>query len=218
MIHSILAKKVGMTQVFEENGAAIPVTVLEAGPCVVMQVKTASHDGYDAVQLGFLDRKEKHATKAEIGHAKKSDTAPKRFVREVGLSKDAQAPEVGAQITPEIFEDISFVDVTGTSKGRGFAGVMKRHGFSGGPKTHGQSDRARAPGAIGQCSDPSRVFKGVRMPGHMGVDRVSVQNLKLVRIDKERNLMMVHGAVPGPNGGYLIVKASAKSFKTAAKA
>jgi len=212
MISAILGKKVGMTQVFKEDGTVVPVTVIQCGPCVVMQVKTQEKEGYNAIQLGFEDKPLKRATKPEIGHAKKANTTPKKFVREVQWDGEGDY-KPGQQITVEVLEGIERVDVTGISKGRGFAGVVKRHGFAGGPKTHGQSDRHRAPGSIGQSSFPSRVFKGMRMAGHMGNEKCTVRNLELVKIDKEKNCILVKGAVPGPNGGYVVVRKTNKLGK-----
>jgi len=212
MISAILGKKVGMTQVFKEDGTVVPVTVIQCGPCVVMQVKTEEKEGYNAIQLGFEDKPLKRATKPEIGHAKKANTTPKKFVREVQWDGEGDY-KPGQQITVEVLEGIERVDVTGISKGRGFAGVVKRHGFAGGPKTHGQSDRHRAPGSIGQSSFPSRVFKGMRMAGHMGNEKCTVRNLELVKIDKEKNCILVKGAVPGPNGGYVVVRKTNKLGK-----
>lgn len=217
MISGILGKKVGMIQIFKE-GKCLPVTVIEVGPCTVMQVKTKEKDGYTALQLGFEDKKVKdmskgprrirRATKPEIGHAKKhANTLPKRFVREIEWDGKEEVV-AGQQITVDILENFTAVDVIGTSKGRGFQGGVKRYHFKGGPKTHGQSDRLRAPGSIGSSAYPSRVFKGMRMAGHMGNERCTLQNIKLVDIDKERNWISIMGSVPGPNGGYVIVRKS----------
>ena len=205
MISGLLGKKLGMTQVFEEDGALVPVTVIQAGPCHVMQVKTQEADGYSAVQLGFEDRRRKNATKPASGHARKARTEPKRFIREIRTDA-GEALALGQTVTVEILKDSQSVDVTGTSKGKGFQGVMRRHGFHGHPASHGASKVHRAPGSIGQAAYPARVFKGVGMPGHMGNARCTVQNLKVVNVDVEKNLLLVEGAVPGHNGSYLIVR------------
>ena len=204
MIQGILGKKIGMTQRYTEDGALAPVTVIQAGPCHVMQVKTAERDGYDALQLGFEDRKRKNARKPEIGHARKAKAEPKRFTREVAYSDEEFL--LGATVTLDALGDAKAVDVTGESKGKGFQGVVKRYGFRGHPATHGSSKDHRRPGSIGASATPSRVFKGARMPGQMGARRCTVRNLKVVEVDKDRSLLMVLGAVPGPNGGYVVVK------------
>ncbi len=207
MIQGLIGKKVGMTQIFDESGLAHPVTVLELGPCVVTQVKTEEHDGYGSVQLGFgLD---KRLNSPERGHRRKSGFMS-RTLREVNAT-DPNEYTVGQVITADAFAPGELVDVTGTSKGRGFQGGVKRHGFSGGPKTHGQSDRHRAPGSIGSSATPGRVFKGMRMAGRMGNDRVTIQNLKVLRIDPIRNVMLVEGSVPGANEGLVLVRRAAKS-------
>lgn len=205
MLRGLLGKKLGMTQVYSDNGDIIPVTVVQAGPCYVMQVKTEENDGYDAVQLGFLDKKKKRATRPEIGHAEKAGLEAKRFVREVAC--DNTQLKLGQEITVEIFNGVKKVDVIGTNKGKGFAGVMKRWGFKGGPATHG-STRHRRPGSISPGTDPGRVMKGRRMAGRMGGERVSIRNLDVVKIDNNKNLMLIKGAVPGPNGGYVIIHTS----------
>lgn len=209
MLKGLIGKKIGMTQIFDETGAAIPVTVIEAGPCYVTQVRDVEADGYSAVQLGFGEIKPKRLTGGQLGHLKRSDLPPLRYLREFRTKKEAEV-NAGDQVTVEVFEVGDHVDVAGTSKGRGFAGVVKRYGFAGGPKTHGQSDRQRAPGSIGATSGTARVFKGKRMPGHMGNRRVTSQNLKVVLIDEERNLIGVRGAVPGPKGGLLVIKEARK--------
>jgi large subunit ribosomal protein L3 len=209
MLKGLLGKKIGMTQIFDEDGAAIPVTVIEAGPCYVTQVRDVESDGYSAVQLGFGEVKPKRLTGGQLGHLKRNDLPPLRYLREFRTKKDTEVNK-GDQVTVEVFEVGDHVDITGTSKGRGFAGVVKRHGFSGGPKTHGQSDRQRAPGSIGATSGTARVFKGKRMPGHMGNRRVTSQNLRIVLVDEERNLIGVRGAVPGPKGGLLVIKEARK--------
>lgn len=206
MIQGLIGKKLGMTQIFDDTGLAHPVTVLEVGPCVVTQVKTPEQDGYSAVQLGFgLD---KRLNEPERGHRRASGFMS-RTLREVNADEVAEF-SVGQVITADAFSAGELVDVIGTSKGRGFQGGVKRHGFSGGPRTHGQSDRLRAPGSIGSSATPGRVFKGMRMAGRMGNDRVTVQNLKVLRIDTERNLLLVEGSVPGPNQGVVIVQRAIK--------
>lgn len=203
----ILGKKVGMTQIFDETGEAVPVTAIEAGPCYVTQVKTEETDGYDAIQIGFERMQERKLKKPQRGHL--GDLPSLRYLREI-RTKDAGKYEVGQAIDVSVFSAGQLVDVTGTSKGRGFAGVVKRHGFAGGPKTHGQSDRHRAPGSIGATSTPARVFKGLRMAGRMGGERVTIQNLELVRVDPDRNLLLVKGSVPGVKGGVVLVRDAAK--------
>jgi large subunit ribosomal protein L3 len=198
-----------MTQVFEEGGLATGVTVLEAGPCVVTQVKTAERDGYNAVQLGFGETQERKLTQAERGHLRKKKLPLVRTLRE--MPSDGDQHKLGDRVDVSMFSSGDLVDVIGTSKGKGFAGVMKRHGFRGGPRTHGQSDRARHPGSIGPGSTPGRVFKGLRMAGHMGHERVTVQNLRVVSVDPERNLLLVKGAVPGPTNGLLVIRKAIKS-------
>ena len=209
MLKGLLGKKIGMTQIFDDNGAAIPITVIEAGPCYVTQVRDVETDGYTAVQLGFGEVKPKRLTGGQLGHLKRNDLPPLRYLREFRTKNDAEI-NPGDPVSVTVFEVGDHVDVIGTSKGRGFAGVVKRHGFSGGPKTHGQSDRQRAPGSIGATSGTARVFKGKRMPGHMGNRRVTTQNLKVVLVDEERNLIGVRGAVPGPKGGLLVIKEARK--------
>ncbi len=205
----ILGKKVGMTQIFNEKGEAVPVTVIQAGPCWVTQIRTEEKDGYRAIQLGFEETKRRRLTKPELGHLKKHGLPPLRYLREV-RTNDIEGVEVGQKVDVSIFSPGERVDVTGLSKGRGFAGVVKRHGFGGGPKTHGQSDRLRAPGSIGAGTTPGRVFKGTRMAGHMGNRRVTAQNLEVVLVDPERNLLAVKGAVPGARNGLLLIRKAAK--------
>ena len=208
----ILGKKVGMTQVFGERGEAIPVTVIEAGPCFVAQIKTVERDGYAAVQLGFEETKPARLTQPQLKHLQKSDLPALRHLREVRVADDELATfEEGQKLTVDIFEAGELVDVTGTSKGRGFAGVVKRYGFGGGPKTHGQSDRQRAPGSVGACTTPGRVFKGKRMPGRMGGERVTTQSLQVVLVDPERNLLALKGAVPGSKNGLLMIREARKT-------
>jgi large subunit ribosomal protein L3 len=206
----LLGRKIGMTQIFQEDGTAVPITVLECGPCTVLQVRTDEVDGYHAVQLGFDDKKRKNATQAERGHAKKVDAEPKRYVREIRQERavDVQA---GAKLTVEVFNEIKNVDVTGTSKGRGFSGVIKRHGFRGLRATHGVKRMHRHPGSSGPSADPSRTRKGIRKPGQFGNVQVTVRNLEVVRIDPANNLLLLRGAVPGPNGGYLTVRQTNKA-------
>lgn len=201
----LIGKKIGMTSIFDENGKDVPCTVIQVGPCVVSQIKTVENDGYSAVQLSFEDQKEKHSTKALIGHFKKANTAPKKKVVELkGFVKDWKAGDV---ITVDYFKDDTWLDVVGISKGKGFQGVVKRHGFKGiGGVTHGQHNRLRAPGSMGASSYPSRVFKGMRMAGRTGGSRVKVLNLRVMKILSEDNLMLVKGSVPGSNGSYLIIE------------
>jgi len=204
-MQELIGKKVGMTSVFDENGKNIPCTVLQAGPCVVTQVKTVEKDGYNAVQLGFEDKKEKHTTKAEMGHFKKANTAPKRKVVEFSGFEVGQV-QVGEVITAAFFSTDTIVDVRGWSKGKGFQGVVKRHGFSGvGGQTHGQHNRGRAPGSLGASSFPSRVLPGMRMAGRMGGNMVESMDLKVVKLLAEDNILIVKGSVPGPKGGYVII-------------
>jgi len=208
----ILGKKVGMTQVFDESGEVIPVTIIEAGPCFVTQKKTVKQDGYTAIQLGFKEVKPKRLTQPQRGHLRRNNLPPLRYLREIRMSEgDLEDYEEGQKISIGIFEVGEIVDVVGTSKGRGFAGVVKRHGFRGGPKTRGQSDRHRAPGSIGQTTTPGRVFKGKRMAGRMGNQRVSVQDLQVVLVDPQRNLLAVKGSVPGARNGLLLIKEARKT-------
>lgn len=209
----LLGRKIGMTQIYQDDGKVIPVTVLECGPCTVLQLKTEETDGYSAIQLGFSDKRRKSATAADRGHAKKADTEPKKFVREIRQS-DKSAIEnvsIGSVLTVDLFQDIKSVDVIGTSKGRGFAGVIKRHGFKGLRATHGVKRMHRHPGSSGPSADPSRTFPGVKKPGHYGVARVTSKNLKVVKVDTESNLLLVKGAVPGPNGGFIVIRQSLKA-------
>ncbi len=202
----IIGRKLGMTRIFGERGRAIPVTVIEAGPCYVTQVKTEESDGYNAVQLGFDETKEKRVTKPILGHLKKAGVKPLRVLREFRNFQLEDELQLGQEIRVDIFKEGDKVSVTGYTKGRGFAGVVKRHGFGGGPKTHGQSDRWRAPGSIGQSSFPSRVLKGLRMAGRMGNTRVTVRNLEVVKVDPENNLLVVKGAVPGSIKGIVTIR------------
>lgn len=204
-MQGLIGKKVGMTSIFDEDGKNIPVTVIEAGPCVVTQVKTVEKDGYSAIQLGFDDKKEKQCTKAEAGHFKKAGAAPKRKLIEfTGFPQEGY--NAGDVLTVELFRPDRFVDVRGWTKGKGFQGVVKRHGFGGvGGQTHGQHNRLRAPGSLGASSWPSRVMPGMRMAGRKGNDKVMAISLRVMRLIPESNLMLVKGSVPGPKGGYLII-------------
>jgi len=201
----LLGKKIGMTSVFSAEGKNVPCTVIEAGPCVVTQLKTVDKDGYEAVQVGFREKKEKHTTKPEMGHFKKAGVTPQRHLAE--FKNFEKEFKLGDVITVDFFENAGFVDVIGTSKGKGFQGVVKRHGFAGvGESTHGQHNRMRAPGAIGACSYPAKVFKGTRMAGRMGGDRVTVQNLQVLKIDLEHNLLMLKGSIPGCKGSIVLIE------------
>ena len=201
MLQGFLGKKIGMTQIFREDGRVVPVTVVEAGPCVVTQVKTKDTDGYEAVQLGFGDVKRRN--KPQAGHLKNSRLS--RYLREVSTD-DTSEFEVGQTIGVDIFDQGEKVDVIGTSKGRGFAGVMKRWNFGGGPRTHGQSDRARAPGSIGGGTTPGKVYKGLKMAGHMGNRRITVKGLEIVEIDAERNLLLIKGGIPGATNSLVMIR------------
>ena len=206
MVTGIIGKKVGMTQLFLEDGTLEPATVLQAGPCIVVQSKSGQTDGYDAVQLGLVEKNPpRRANKATVGHHKKANVPPTRVQREVKVAKGAEAPKLGEQVLCSIFNAGERVDVIGTSKGRGFQGTVKRHHFRGGDDTHGSMFH-RAPGSIGASSYPSRVIPGMRMHGHMGMDRVTTRNLKVLRVDAENNLIVVRGAVPGANGGYVLIR------------
>lgn len=209
MKKAILGKKIGMTQVFTEDGQLIPVSVIQAGPCQVVQKKTEEVDGYTAVQVGYEDKKGRRANKPEKGHFQKANVPVKKYLKEFKLDNAAEL-NVGDELTVEQFADGDVLDVTGTSKGHGFAGTIKRWGTHRGPMTHG-SHYHRGPGSLGACSDPSRVFKGKKMPGHYGVVKVTIQNLDLVKIDKERNLLLVKGSIPGPKGGLVVVRNAVKA-------
>jgi large subunit ribosomal protein L3 len=201
----LIGRKIGMTSIFDENGKNIPCTVIEAGPCVVTQVRTIAVDGYEALQLGFDDKTEKHATKADLGHFKKAGTSAKKKV--VEFQSFEGEFKLGDNITVELFNEGEFVDVQGVSKGKGFQGVVKRHGFGGvGQATHGQHNRLRAPGSVGASSYPSRVFKGMRMAGRMGGENVKVQNLRVLKVVAEKNLLVVKGAIPGCKNSYVIIQ------------
>jgi len=206
MSPGILGKKIGMTQVFRADGQVVPVTLLKTGPCVVVQRKTPATDGYDAVQLGLVEfAKAKHTTKPLAGHLKKANAEGVRFMREFRLAEGNGDLKLGDRVLADEFKPADKVDVIGISKGRGFASLMKRHNFRGGPESHGSMFH-RAPGSIGASSFPSRVFPGTRMAGHMGTERVTIRNLEVVQVDAEDNVLMVKGAVPGPNGGYVLVR------------
>jgi large subunit ribosomal protein L3 len=202
---SIIGKKIGMTSIFDTTGKQTAVTIIEAGPCVVTQKKTIETDGYNALQIAFGDKKEKHSLKSETGHFAKAQTSPKKFVQEIRDSEIDKA--VGETITVDIFTEGDKIEVVGTTKGKGFQGVVKRHGFSGvGEQSHGQHDRQRAPGSIGNSSDASRVFKGMRMGGRMGQDRVTMKGLKVVKVFAEKNYILVSGSVPGHNGSIVLIQ------------
>lgn len=210
MKKAILGKKIGMTQIFDENGKVVPVTVVEAGPCVVSQKKTTETDGYNAVQIGFGDVRPKLVNKPMKGHFDKSDVAPKKVLRECRL-EDISSYNVGDIIKADIFANGEKVDVVGTSKGKGYAGVIKRWNFGRLKESHGTGPVVRKGGSIGACSDPSRVFKGKKMSGHLGAERVTVQNLTVAKVDAENNLIAIKGAVPGANGGIVMISDSVKA-------
>ncbi|MBN1217700.1 MAG: 50S ribosomal protein L3 [Anaerolineae bacterium] len=206
----ILGRKLGMTQIFNDDGTVVPVTIIEAGPCYVAQKKTKESDGYDAIALGFDEIPEKRLTKPMVGHLKKANCPPVQYVREFRVSDPSEFEE-GQKIDVSVFEVGDQVDVVGTSKGKGFAGVVKRHGFGGGPKTHGQSDRWRASGSVGAGSTPGHIFKGMRMAGRMGNERVTASNLTVALVDAEKNLLAVKGSVPGGKNGLLIIREARKA-------
>jgi large subunit ribosomal protein L3 len=210
----MIGKKVGMTQVFDDQGNVVPVTVIEAGPCYVTQVRNDERDGYTAVQLGYGETKPARLTKGQLGHLQKNDLPALRVLREFRIKGD-EATEVaeGAEIKVDVFETGELVDVIGVTKGRGHSGTIKRHGFHRGPKTHGQSDRERSPGAIGMCATPARTLKGQRMAGRMGNDRVTMQNLEVVVVDAEKNLLAVKGSIPGTKGGIVVIRPARKAKK-----
>ena len=213
-MRGILGKKVGMTQLFDDSGQVVPVTIIEAGPCTVTQVKTVDSDGYNAVQIGFEEAPERKLTKGQRGHLAKAGAPTLRRLREL---RYAEAPELnlGDVIKADVFEEGDYVDVTGISKGKGFAGTVKRHGFAGGPKTHGQSDRHRAPGSAGAGTPPGHTFPGMRGPGQMGNKRVTVQNVQVALVDAERNLLAIKGSVPGARGSLVLVREAVKKPKQA---
>ena len=201
----LLGKKIGMTSVFSADGKNVPCTVIEVGPCVVTQVKTVDKDGYAAVQLGFEEKKEKHTTNPMAGHFKKAGVAPQRHLAEFkGFGEEVK---LGSTVTVDLFSEGDFVDIQGTSKGKGFQGVVKRHGFGGvGQSTHGQHNRLRAPGSVGACSYPAKVFKGMRMAGQMGNQKVTVQNLQVVRVMPEHNVLIIKGSIPGSKGSIVLIE------------
>jgi large subunit ribosomal protein L3 len=203
-MHGMIGKKVGMSQIFTENGDAIPVTILEVGPCSVVQIKTEKKDGYDAIQLGFGERKDKHSNNPMKGHFKKAGLTPKRELAEFDIIPGFKY-ELGQNFTVSIFNEGDIVNISGRSKGRGFAGVIKRHNFHRQPATHGQKNTLRHPGSIGQASDPSRVFKGTKMGGHYGNAKVTTRNIEVVAVEKEKNQLFVKGAVPGANNGIVYI-------------
>ena len=209
IVKGILGTKLGMTQLWDENNKVVPVTVIQAGPCVVTQVRTPEVDGYNAVQLGYGAVKAKKVTKPEAGHFSKADVTPRKHLVELRTA-DASEFELGQELTAEVFAGGDVVDVTGTSKGKGTAGVMKRHGFKGLRASHGVHRKHRSPGSIGGCATPGRVFKGLRMAGRMGNNKVTVQNLKIHAVDAERGLLLVRGAIPGNNGSLVVVRSAAK--------
>jgi len=209
MLKGLIGRKIGMTQIFDESGRAIPVTLLEAGPCFVSQVKNAETDGYSAVQLAFGETKPKRLSKAELGHLKTNNLPPVRVLREF-RTKKLEDINPGDELKASVFAAGEYVDVIGTSKGKGFAGAMKRHGFHGGPASHGQSDRQRSPGSSGSGTTPGRVYKGKRRPGHMGDVQVTSSHIRIAMVDPERNLIAVQGSVPGAKGGTVVIKEARK--------
>lgn len=211
MKKGIIGRKIGMTQIFDEKGNVIPVTVIEAGPCVVAQVKTVETDGYDAIQLGFGEIKDKHINKPEKGHFAKAKLANKKHLREFRLDS-LEGIKVGDELKADVFEAGDKIDVQGTSKGKGFQGVIKRHGQHRGPMGHG-SMYHRRPGSMGSTSTPGRVFKGKKLPGHMGVQKITIQNLEIIKVDMDKNVLLVKGSVPGPKGAILKLKSSVKLCK-----
>ncbi len=218
MFKGLIGKKIGMTQIFDDNGLAVPVTVIEAGPCYVTQVRTPEKDGYSAVQVGFSEVKPSRITNGEMGHLKRNNLPPLRFLREfrvkdpqITVNGETKKVAEGDKITVDLFAVNEHIDVIGTSKGRGFQGGVHRYGFRGGPKTHGQSDRWRAPGSSGSGTTPGRVYKGSRRPGHQGNDRVTVLNLKVAFVDAERNLIGIRGAIPGARGGVVMIRDARKT-------
>ena len=210
MVKGIIGKKIGMTQIFDENGKVVPVTVVEAGPCPVVQKKTVEVDGYAAVQLGYAVQKQQRVTKPLKGHFAKADVAPQKVLKEFRFA-DTSAFEVGSVVKADVFAAGDKVDVTGTSKGKGTAGAIKRWNFSRLKETHGTGPVARHAGSLGACSDPSRVFKGKKLAGHLGAERVTVQNLDIVKVDAENNLIAIKGAIPGPKGGYVVIADAKKA-------
>lgn len=211
-MQGLIGKKLGMTQVYDEAGRYVPVTVISAGPCVVVQRKTSARDGYDAVQLGYVTQKESRLSKAAVGRFKKAGVAPQRLLREVSVPADSEVKE-GAEVTASIFEGVSHVDISGVTKGQGYQGVVKRHRMGGGPQSHGHMSHRRI-GSIGQRTWPSRIMKNKRMPGHMGNVNITTQNLRVVQVRPADNVILVEGAVPGPTGAFVVIK---KALKKAAK-
>ena len=210
MVKGIIGKKIGMTQIFDENGKVVPVTVVEAGPCPVVQKKTVEVDGYAAVQLGYAVQKQQRVSKPLKGHFAKADVAPQKVLKEFRFA-DTSAFEVGSVVKADVFAAGDKVDVTGTSKGKGTAGAIKRWNFSRLKETHGTGPVARHAGSLGACSDPSRVYKGKKLAGHLGAERVTVQNLDIVKVDAENNLIAIRGAIPGPKGGYVVIADAKKA-------
>lgn len=206
MLAALLGRKIGMTQVYDDAGNLKPVTVLEVGPCTVLQVKTVETDGYSAVQLGFADKPRRKANQPETGHVKKVNAEPKRFIREVRLEEDPGDVNPGDVLTVAVFDGVETVDVIGVTKGKGFAGVVRRYGFKGGPASHGGKNTRRRPGSVGQSATPARTIKGVRMGGHMGQVRRTQKNLDVVRVDPEKNLLLVKGSVPGASSDFVYVR------------
>jgi large subunit ribosomal protein L3 len=215
MALGLIGKKLGMSQIFDEHGNVIPVTVIKAGPCYVVQKKSAEKEGYNAVQIGFDEViKVQRVNKPEAGHFKKADVTPTKVLKEIKVSpEDLESSDVGSIYSVDIFEPGDFVDITGTSKGKGFAGVMKRHGFHGAPASHGAHEAFRHGGSIGQNMTPGRVMKGMKMPGHMGSKKVTIQNLKIVDVRSDVNLLLIEGAIPGPTTGYVVIKQAVKKTK-----
>lgn len=215
MALGLIGKKLGMSQIFDEHGNVIPVTVIKAGPCYVVQKKSAEKEGYNAVQIGFDEViKVQRVNKPEAGHFKKADLTPTKVLKEIKVSpEDLESSDVGSIYSVDIFEPGDFVDITGTSKGKGFAGVMKRHGFHGAPASHGAHEAFRHGGSIGQNMTPGRVMKGMKMPGHMGSKKVTIQNLKIVDVRSDVNLLLIEGAIPGPTTGYVVIKQAVKKTK-----
>lgn len=218
MLLALLGKKIGMTQIYDDAGVVHPVTVVQAGPCSVLQIKSDETDGYNAVQIGLEDAKPHRAAKPQIGHAARAGVKPKRHLREVRLDEPLEDIEPGGTLTVEIFEDVTYVDVVGTSKGKGYAGVMKRHGFKGQPASHGVERKHRSPGSIASHSSNAgtgpKIKKGKRMSGRMGMDRCTTRNHRLMGIDKENNLLLIKGSIPGANGGVVLVRKSRKIIKS----
>jgi len=202
----LIGRKLGMTRVFDDSGRSVTVTLIEAGPCAVTQIKTVATDGYDAIQVAFEEKKEKNSNKPESGHFSKAGIKPRRIVREFRNSDASEEYKLGDELGVDVFNEGERVTVTGLSKGKGFQGVVKRHGFGGGPKSHGQSDRLRAPGSIGQASYPARVFKGVKMGGRTGNDRITLKKRRVIRVIPEKNILMLEGTVPGANSGIVLIK------------